>query len=195
MNNMEQIQIDKAIEAILFYRGEPVSFGELAKLLKISVDQVQEQIAILRERLTAGALTLVETEDAVALATNKDVSELIAALRKEELSKELSKAALETLSIVLYGDMVSRADIDFIRGVNSSFILRNLLVRGLVERREHPTDSRKIIYIPTADTLTYMGVGKISDLPEYEEVRARLISAKEGKEEPLPSLQNEEIHA
>jgi segregation and condensation protein B len=191
---MEQVQIDKAIEAILFYRGEPVSFGELAKLLKISVEVVKEHVGLLRERLGTGALTLVETEETVALVTNKDVSELIVTLRKEELSKELSKAALETLSVVLYGDMVSRADIDFIRGVNSSFILRNLLVRGLVERREHPTDSRKIIYIPTADTLTYMGVGKIDDLPEYEEVRSRLERAKEGTNE-TPTIEEKETHA
>jgi segregation and condensation protein B len=191
---MEQSQIDKAIEAILFYRGEPVSFAELAKLLKISVEVVKEHVGLLRERLATGALTLVETEETVALVTNKDVSELIVTLRKEELSKELSKAALETLSVVLYGDMVSRADIDFIRGVNSSFILRNLLVRGLVERREHPTDSRKIIYIPTADTLTYMGVGKIDDLPEYEEVRSRLERAKEGTHE-TPTIEEKETHA
>lgn len=172
----------KAIEAILFYRGEPVSFSELSKLLKLSEGNVREEIAVLRERLSSGGLSIVETDDAVTIATAPDVSELITKLRKEELSRDLSKATLETLSIILYGDMVTRADIDFIRGVNSSFILRNLLIRGLVERKTHPTDSRKIVYAPSTELLTYMGIGKIDDIPEYEEVREKLRAAKEGVE-------------
>lgn len=183
------IPLHKAIEAILFYRGEPVSFSELSKLLKLHEEGIREEVAKLRDRLADSGLSLVETGDAVTLATSADTSELITKLRKEELSRDLSKATLETLSIILYGDLVTRADIDFIRGVNSSFIVRNLLVRGLVERTTHPTDNRKIVYAPTADLLTYMGVGKIEDIPEYTAVREKLQAAKEGAAMP------EEINA
>jgi len=111
---------------------------------------------------------LVEKDDSVVLGISKELSSIIDSIRKDEVTRELSKASLETLSIVLYKNGVSRSEIDYIRGVNSSFILRNLLVRGLVEKVTDIKDSRKILYRPTFETLSYMGVAHISELPNYE---------------------------
>ncbi len=72
-----------------------------------------------------------------------------------------------TLSIILYKNGAARSEIDYIRGVNSSFILRNLLIRGLVEKDTDKKDSRRIIYKPTLETISYLGIGKIDELPEY----------------------------
>ncbi len=168
------LTLDAKIESILFYKGEPVSFKELAGILKEPNEKIKEAISVLRERLSTGGLSLIENEHEVGLYTSPDANILIEELRTEELSKELSKAALETISIILYGKNVSRSDIDFIRGVNSSYILRNLLVRGLVERKEHPEDSRKNIFIPTLELLAFMGVSEIKDLPDYENIKNAL---------------------
>lgn len=179
------MQIDRVVEAILFYRGEPVAYSELCKMIKIKDKELAEAVKILRERLVNSGLTLIETKDALALGTHGDISEIISKLRKEEFTKDLSKASLETLSVILYGDMITRADIDFIRGVNSSFILRNLLIRGLVERRTHPTDSRKIVYVASSELLAFLGVSRANELPDYDIVRQKMQSVEEGKKNEL----------
>jgi segregation and condensation protein B len=95
-------------------------------------------------------------------------------------------AGLETLSIVLYLGPVSRSEIDYIRGVNSNFILRNLLMRGLVERIEHETDKRSLKYRPTFELLSFLGIGSVEELPEYETTRAEIEARKEAsKKEDL----------
>jgi segregation and condensation protein B len=110
----------------------------------------------------------------VALGTHPDLSELMLSIRKEELSRDIGKAGLETLSIILYKGEVARSEIDYIRGVNSSFILRNLLIRGLVERFTNPSDSRSYLYKPTFQLMSFLGITKIEDLPKYEEVEEQL---------------------
>jgi segregation and condensation protein B len=172
------------IEAILFWKAEPVSIKKLASLLstdeaKVSEADIKAGLIELENALKGRGVVLVITEDEAMLGTAKDVSSLIENLTKDELSRDLGKAGLETLSIVLYQGPISRADIDYIRGVNSQFILRALLVRGLVERMENPTDARSYLYKPTIDLLAHLGISKISDLPEYEKVRADILSFKQ----------------
>jgi segregation and condensation protein B len=106
-------------------------------------------------------------------------------MRKDELSKELSKATLETLSIIIYKQGSTRAEIDYIRGVNSSFILRNLLIRGLIQKESHPTDSRKYFYKPTFELLGFLGIQKLEELPDYQMLAQAL--GKEAKEEESQS--------
>ena len=92
---------------------------------------------------------------------------MIEELCKEELSRDLGKAGLETLSIVLYRGPITRSGIDYIRGVNSTFILRNLLIRGLVEKIPNPNDQRSFLYRATFDLLSHLGIPRVEDLPEY----------------------------
>jgi segregation and condensation protein B len=118
------------------------------------------------------------------LGTAPELSKLIEDLQKEELNKELSKASLETLSIVLYKNGASRAEIDYIRGVNSSFTLRALSVRGLVEKMADIKDNRRYIYKPSFELLSFMGVTSIEELPDYTEVSSSLdVAAKNLEEE------------
>jgi len=123
----------------------------------------------------------VRTNDDVMLGTTKEMSSTIEKLTKEELVRDLGKAGLETLSIVLYQGPISRADIDFIRGVNSQFILRNLLIRGLVERVENPKDARSFLYKTTLSLLAHLGITKIEELPEYSQVRDDIETFKHGQ--------------
>lgn len=169
---MEQreLHLDSKIEALLFYKGEPVSTKEIGKAFDVSEEEVKKALEVLSEKLTERGLTLVMNEKEVMLGTTTELTSFFEELRKEELNKELSRASLETLSIVLYKEKVSRADIDYIRGVNSGFILRNLQVRGLVDKITDTKDSRVSLYTPSLELLSYLGLSKISELPDFESI-------------------------
>lgn len=172
---------DALLESLLFYRGEPIKKKELEKLLELTSGEVTQALAILKERLQDGGITLVEYDEKVSLGTNPQASNLIEKITKEELTKDLGKAGLETLSIVLYKGLVSRREIEYIRGVNSSFILRNLLIRGLIER-QNDTSGRGYVYKASGDLLMHLGVGKIEELPGYSEIKAELETFGESEE-------------
>ena len=171
---LTRMNLDQKIEAILFFRGESVSIKNIAKILETTPEEIQQGIEALKQRLQTGALTIVTKDDEVMLATRAEAASLIEGLVKEELSRDLGKSGLETLSIVLYKGPISRREIDYIRGVNSQFILRNLLVRGLVEKITDEKDERRFLYRPTFELLQSLGVSSISELPEYTKVQEEL---------------------
>lgn len=168
------MELRHQIEAILFYQAEPITVKRLSQLLKRPEEEIESALTGLGDALLNTGLCLLRNNDEVTLGTNPEASALIEAIAKEELNKELSKASLETLAIVLYKGPVTRAEIDYVRGVNSTFILRNLLIRGLVEKVENPKDQRSFLYKSTLALLEYMGVSKLEDLPEYKETLAAL---------------------
>lgn len=162
------------IEALLFYKNEPVSIRELARMLSVSEEDVRNALKMLEEKLQGRGFALMQKDDTVALATAPEAAQYIEALRKEELSKELGKAALETLTIIIYRAPVARAEIEYVRGVNSTFILRNLLVRGLIEKIPNKQDQRSFLYRPTVALLSMLGITRIEEMPEYATVQERL---------------------
>lgn len=162
------------IEAILFWKAEPVSIQKLAQLLNTDIRSIKNGLVELENSLQGRGTTLVQTNEDVMLGTSKETSSLIEQLAKDELDHDLSKAGLETLSIVLYQGPISRADIDYIRGVNSQFTLRILLIRGLVERVDNPTDARSFLYKPTVALLSHMGLSKLEELPEFEKIKKEI---------------------
>jgi len=173
------MNLSSQLEGILFWKAEPVSFKKLASLLNIDIAAVKAGVQELESTLKGRGLTLVQTNEEVMLGTAKELSPLIEQLTKEELTRDLGKAGLETLSIVLYQGPISRADIDYIRGVNSQFILRNLLIRGLVERIDNPKDARSFLYKTTLALLSHLGISKIEDLPEYAQVKQDIETFKQ----------------
>jgi len=183
---MSQPSLSSKIEAVLFWKAEPVSVKKLSAILEISEEKVREELRQLRADLEGRGLGLVETDDEVSLGTAGECSDIIDRLAKDDLSRDLGKAGLETLSIILYQGPVSRSDIDYIRGVNSQFILRNLLIRGLVERVVKPQDSRSFLYKPSLELLSLLGISRIGDLPEYEQVRREIEAFKNSAVETQP---------
>jgi segregation and condensation protein B len=168
MSEMNQeIKLSQKIEAILFVKGEPISIKKLAELCDATGEEVFRALSDLEAVLAGRGLTLARKGEEVMLGTNPELGPLLENIRKEELSKDLSKASLETLAIVLYKEGATRGDIDYIRGVNSSFILRNLLVRGLVEKATDHSDSRRYLYKPTFEALNFLGVSSLADLPDF----------------------------
>ncbi len=171
------MDLEKKIEAILFWKGESISRKKLAEILKVGETEINESVEKLKENLKERGVVLMEKESEIMLGTTPDLSNLIENLQKEELNKDLSKASLETLSIILYKNGVNRSEIDYIRGVNSSFTLRALSVRGLVEREVDSKDSRRYIYKPSFELLSFMGVKNVEELPEYGEINKGLENA------------------
>ncbi len=174
MENGNGDNLDAGVEAVLFVKGEPMAIKDLAKLFKAREDKIEEAVSVLKEKLSGRGLTLAKKGNMVSLASSPEHSGVARVLAEEETDSKLTKAGLETLSIVVYKELVSRAEIDYIRGVNSSFILRNLLMRGLVERIVHPNDSRSFLYRPSFNLLRYLGVGDISELPEYGDFNKKM---------------------
>lgn len=166
------MELVQQLEALLFYLGEPEKPAKLAKLLQVSVDELEGALAELEKNLETRGICVVQVQGQISLRTAPGAAELIERLRKEELAKEIGRAGAETLAIICYRQNVTRADIDYIRGVNSAFILRNLLVRGLVERKQHESDSRKYIYQPSTELLAHLGITSLEALPEYHAVQA-----------------------
>ncbi len=158
---------EQKIEAILFYKNEPVTLKELSKILEIDIEIVRATLNNLESQYKNKGIVLIQTHDSAAFGTHPDLSQMFEAMQKEELSKELGRAGLETLSIILYKGPVTRREIDHIRGVNSGFIVRNLLIRGLIERTESGMGERSFSYRPTLALLKHLGITKVSDLPEY----------------------------
>lgn len=161
------------IEALLFVAGEPLSVVTLAEHTKKSAREVEDALRALESLLESRGVRLLRKDDEVTLVTAPEAGEYIEQFIKEEILGELSKAALETITIIAYRHPISRAEIDYIRGVNSSFTLRALLARGLVERAEE-TGSRRYQYQPTLAFMKFLGLRRMEDLPEYKEFRKEL---------------------
>ena len=126
--------LDVKIEGLLFYKAAPMNKAKLMKFFDVPAEEFSAALQQLQSRLSSGAIRLSETDTEIQLVTAPELSEFVESLRKSDLTGEIGKAGAETLAIVLYNEPISRAEIDRIRGVNSSFILRNLMTRGLVSR-------------------------------------------------------------
>jgi segregation and condensation protein B len=162
------------IIALLFTRAEPWSFEELRKALGLDTDTLAHALEELPRVLDSTGLVLCQSHEGYSLGTNPELSALFEKIQKEELEKPLSKASVETLTIILYGTDVTRGRIDYIRGVNSSFILRALLIRGMIERLPQGASTKRFIYVPTTDLLNQLGVARKEDLPDYATISEKI---------------------
>jgi len=162
--------LPKQIESILFISGEPIDLAELAKLLEKNEEEIKEAIVALKNDYAANprGLIIIDNENNYQLTTSPETSEIIAKYLKEVLKEELTPASLETLAIVVYKGPLNRADIDNIRGVNSSFILRSLLIRGLISREFDPHRPNAYIYWASFDLIRKLGLEQLEQLPDYE---------------------------
>lgn len=165
---MEQDKLKSIIESVLFVSGGPVKIERLAKISSASKPEVENAIMMMQNEYAGRGLTLIQKENEVQLATNPENTEYVDDLVKSEIQENLSKAALEVLSIVAYRGPISRLDVEAIRGVNCTFTLRTLLMRGLLERIENPKDNRGYLYKISFEFLKKLGLDDIKKLPDYE---------------------------
>lgn len=169
------------IEAVLFWKGEPMSVSELVKIFDSNPREIEEALKVLEENLSGRGLVLERSRDQVALGTAPEAGLLISKLTKEELSRDLGRAGAETVGIILYLAPVSKRDIEFIRGVNATYMLRALLVRGLIERIQSQRDQRVFLYAPTIELLSHLGIKRPENLPDYQKNREELLGFLESE--------------
>lgn len=175
------MQTTSIIEALLFTHGQAMELKELERLLERPSEEIRNAVNQLIEEYQNRGLVLVEKDGAVEIGSHPDAHAYVEKLIKREFSEELSRSGLETLAIVAYKGPLSRPEIDYIRGVNSSFTLRNLLMRGLIERTPHPHDARSYQYRISFQFLQHFGLSKFEELPEYESLRKEVIEIAEEK--------------
>jgi len=160
------------LEAVLFMQGAPVALAKIAEIMDITREDVSEAVSELAsayEDRSAG-LRIIEHEDRVQMVTSSAQSQTIESFTKKQLEGPLSQAALEVLAVIAYRGPLTKPDIEAVRGVNCSFTLRNLTLRGLIERVPHPTDSRTKLYRVTIDCVKHMGIDSVQDLPHFAEL-------------------------
>jgi segregation and condensation protein B len=159
------------IEALLFLSTRPVSFKKLAKMLDRTVEDVENGLKDLSEtrNIAESGIHLIIANGAAELATNPAFSDIVLGMRKEETTADLTRPQLETLTIIAYRGPITRPDIEYIRGVNCTVILRNLLMRGLVIEKE---DASRILPVYTLSTemLRHLGIHSLEELPDYKEL-------------------------
>ncbi len=167
-NNNPSKATSAALEAILFLHGEAVGSKKLCQLLDITPEELLALTKELKEHLARDerGIMLIEKDASYLLATKPQFAHFLEQFIKEDLKEDLSPATVEALSLIAYFGPLSRVQIDYLRGVNSSFIIRNLLIRGLIERVG--SKGNAYVYNVTFDFIKYMGVSSVQELPEYE---------------------------
>lgn len=166
MNNLTQ-----TIESLLLIEPKGFTFKRLAGLTDASLDEVAHAVAdlITRYTQTQGGLRLVQDGNQVQLTTAPETSAIIQNYIKDETSGELTRPSLETLTIIAYRGPIAKSELELIRGINCSLILRNLLIRGLV-REETQEQTGEPIYAVTVELLRLLGLSSTAELPEYNQL-------------------------
>lgn len=162
------IKIESQIESILFIKTEGVTVYFLAKFLETEVEEIEKGLESLKSSLKDRGINLLRSGNSVLLVTKPEMSEKINSLFEEETGGELSQAALQTLSIILYKKVATRGEISYIRGVDSRMSIRNLMLRGLIEKAGQDS------YRPSIDTLRHMGISQVEELPRFKDISETL---------------------
>ena len=174
------------LQAYLFAEGGSLTIKRLVQLTGSDDARVKSALDELAASLTGHGLSLVRTETEATLAVSGPESQTLKAGYEKELGREVGDAGLEVLAIILYRGPSTRADIDYIRGVNTSSTIRTLLARGMLARSGNPLDGREYIYSPTTELLAHLGVTRLEDLPEYGTILNELKAFEETQQDSGP---------
>lgn len=164
-----------ALEAILFASGEPVSKDRLAVALGVMKDDIEKLSVSLEARLDMddSGIRLARIGDKLQLVTKSEFADRICAALETRKPPALSQQAMETLSVVAYRQPVTKAYIEQVRGVESSYTVSSLADKGFIEpcgRLEAP--GRPLLYKTTDMFLRVFGLASLEDLPVLEKENA-----------------------
>ena len=183
---MERDELKSIIENVLLAADQPVNAAELEKIFLNTAEKNDLQLILeeLKEEYQSRNLQILEVADGYQLCTRHEFNEWIRKFLKLDRSSRLSQPSLDTLSIIAYKQPLTRQEIDDIRGVDSSGVVKTLLekkVIGPAGRKKVP--GRPIMYRTTQKFLEYFGLKDLSDLPTLEDLKEEL----EGDDPPLQS--------
>ena len=162
-------KIISQIESILFVASKPVSIKKIAKILNVDEVAVNSSLEQLKQKYDSvdSGLVLFRNNDEFQLVAHPDNRLIAEHFVKAEISGELTRPQLETLTVVSYCGPITKPELDQIRGVNCSLILRNLLIRGLIKEQDIGTTLLPS-YEVTMDYLQHLGISDLKELPDYE---------------------------
>jgi segregation and condensation protein B len=163
-------ELTSQIHSLLFVSNKPLSAKQLAKLTGADIEQVLLAVRELAEFSQNAGVVLLDTGSEFQLATNSNNSEIVKNFLNQDLKEALTDATTEVLAIIAYRQPISKAEIESIRGVNSQYSLRSLLMRGLIEKVSNPDDSRSSLYQITTEFLQQLGISSTAKLPSFEEL-------------------------
>jgi len=170
------MDLESILESLLFASNEPQTLEDLSKILNVSTEEIEAALLKLQQYYLENkrGLKLLNNNNKWLLSINPENAPYLNKLKKEVLEGDLSPAALETLSIIAYRGPISRAEINEIRGVDSSYILRQLFLRELIERFPSPQRQNIFLYQVSFKFLEHLGLTKVQDLPNYEELHQKI---------------------
>jgi len=161
------------LESLLFISTKPLGVKKIAQTLEMGESEVSELLNELQKKYDApdSGLNLINAGKEWQLTTAKAQSDFVREFLADDASGELSRPSLEALTIVAYRGPISKPEIEQLRGVNCSLILRNLMIRGLVEMVEG-TDKLEPRYQTTTDFLKFLGIKNVRELPNFEKLNS-----------------------
>ncbi|MBQ8837097.1 MAG: SMC-Scp complex subunit ScpB [Clostridia bacterium] len=178
-------QTKEVLEAVLFAAGHPVTYDKLAQVFEIPSREVKEMVEEYAEEYNNGKVTrgimLLAFDDCCQLCTKEDYIREIRLALGIRRGGNLSNSSLETLSIIAYNQPVTRAYVDTVRGVDSSYAVNSLVERGLIESKSRlDAPGRPMLYTTTTAFLRCFGLNSLEELPTISEGdNALLNSVKE----------------
>ncbi|MDD2238254.1 MAG: SMC-Scp complex subunit ScpB [Bacilli bacterium] len=160
------------LEGILFVVGdEGITLKTLCETMKINEEQAKNLLSELKKAYEEEdrGLRVTFLGDAFKLTTKKEHKEYFKTLVDNPETNTLSPAALETLAIIAYNEPVTRLEVDQIRGVNTTYLIRKLAAKGLIkEEGKSPLPGKPNLYVTTKEFLDYFGLATKKDLPKFE---------------------------
>lgn len=157
------------VESLLFVAGEPVTVGQLARALELPADAVEAALEELAAQCRSRGIRLQRHGEGVQLVSAPEAARAVGRFLGVQASSRLSTAALEVLAIIAYRQPITRAQVDAVRGVDSSGTVRALLARDLIaEAGRLETVGRPILYATTATFLQQFGLTTLAELPPLE---------------------------
>lgn len=177
------------LESILLVSDKAVSIKLLTEALEIKSSDVKDLIKTLEEKYNKedSGIHLSISHDKIQFTSNPICESIVKNFTKQELNSNLTDASLETLTVIAYRGPITKSEIEQIRGVNCSLILRNLLIKGLIEK-EYDREKMSDIYFVTNDFLKYLGISSADQLPEFEK-----LSSSEVLDDILSDQNQEEL--
>jgi len=162
------------LEGILFVVGdEGITLTQLCEVMSIEETEAKQILLDLKKLYESEdrGLRISYLGDAFKLTTKKEHKEYYEKLVVNPVSNNLSQAALEVLAIIAYNQPITRLEIDELRGVNSTYVLRRLVAKGLIKESGKSTlPGRPNLYKTTKEFLDYFGLSTLSDLPTYQRI-------------------------
>ena len=180
--------LESVIECMLFVSNEPLSAKQLAETLELDEIQIEDAVVELEERLNGGSgLQLMRVAGGYQLCTRPEYGDYCASIL-QPAKRKLSKAALETLAVVAYRQPCTMPEIEAVRGVSVSGVIKTLLDRGVVREAGHKqAPGRPMLYVTTSEFLEYFGLNDLSELPDIDMIAVEKVKELEAQRELIIS--------